>query len=50
VQNDTCTYMRDLRKEYDVQDNNSKLSPTKEFKQEISPSVIQPISIKTKGT
>ena len=39
--------MRDLTKEYDVHIN-SKLSPTKKFKYETSPSVIKSISTKKK--
>jgi len=33
----------DLRKQFDRHENISKLSPTEEFKQEPSPSVIQSI-------
>ena len=50
MQNDTCTYMRDLRKVYDVHDKYSKLSPTKVSKYERSPSVVQPISVKKNDT
>lgn len=47
MQNDTCTHLCDLRKEYDAHDNNSKLSPTKVSKYERTPSVIQPIPVKS---
>lgn len=38
IRNDSCTYMSDLMKEYDVKDNYSKLSPTRVSKYERSTS------------